>query len=144
MLFTKIREELSSQLTDNLKKINTEISEIKTKQSMMSTMETRKVEEQRQLSESIQKPAEMLEEMKEKWEGIMSEQQTTMRDLINQTVVSAIQKEQANRKVIEDDSSNLGAANSAQTKFFEKKIEQFEAEFRDKEQEIKNLRSEKR
>ena len=47
MLFTKIREELSSQLTDNLKKINTEISEIKTKQSMMSTMETRKVEEQR-------------------------------------------------------------------------------------------------
>ena len=47
MLFTKIREELSSQLTDNLKKINTEISEIKSKQSMMSTMETRKVEEQR-------------------------------------------------------------------------------------------------
>lgn len=110
----------------------------------MSTMETRKVEEQRQLAESIQKPAEMLEEMKEKWEGIMSEQQTTMRDLINQTVVSAIQKEQATRKVLDDDEGNLGAANTAQTKFFEKKIEQFEAEFRDKEQEISNLRSEKR
>ena len=74
MLFTKIREELSAQLSSNLNKINTEISDIKTKQSMMSTMETRKAEEQRQLAESIQKPAEMLDEMKQRWEGIMTEQ----------------------------------------------------------------------
>ena len=73
-LFGKIREELTSQLSNNLQKINSEISEIRSKQSMMSTMESRKQEEQKQLSESIQKPAEMLEEMKLKWETIMSEQ----------------------------------------------------------------------
>ena len=45
MLFTKIRTELSAQLSENLKKINSEISEIRNKQSMMSTMDTRKAEE---------------------------------------------------------------------------------------------------
>ena len=74
MLFTKIREELTCQLSTNLKKINTEITDIRSKQTMMSTMESRKAEEQKQLSESMQKPAEMLEDMKQKWEGIMSEQ----------------------------------------------------------------------
>lgn len=40
----------------------------------MSTMETRKAEEQKQLADSMQKPAEMLDEMKTKWESIMSDQ----------------------------------------------------------------------
>ena len=47
MLFTKIRSELNSQLSENLQKINTEISDIKSKQQMMSTMESRKQEEQK-------------------------------------------------------------------------------------------------
>ena len=47
VLFAKIREELTAQLSENLKKINGEISEIRSKQSMMSTMESRKLEEQR-------------------------------------------------------------------------------------------------
>ena len=61
MLFTKIREELSAQLSENLKKVNNEISEIRSKQTMMSTMDSRKTEEQKQLADSLQKPAEMLE-----------------------------------------------------------------------------------
>ena len=47
MLFTKIRSELNSQLSENLQKINTEISDIKSKQQMMSTIEGRKQEEQK-------------------------------------------------------------------------------------------------
>ena len=70
-LFTKIREELNMQLSENLKKINSEISDIRSKQSMLSTMESRKTEEQRQLAESIERPAQMLDQMKEQWETIM-------------------------------------------------------------------------
>ena len=61
MLFGKIREELNAQLSENLKKINTEITDIRSKQSMMSTMESRKTEESKQLTDSMQRPAEMLE-----------------------------------------------------------------------------------
>ena len=70
-LFTKIREELNMQLSENLKKINSEISDIRSKQSMLSTMESRKTEEQRQLAESIERPAQMLDQMKQQWETIM-------------------------------------------------------------------------
>ena len=73
-LFTKIREELNTQLSENLKKINSEISDIRSKQSMLSTMESRKTEEQRQLAESIERPAQMLDQMKQQWETIMSDQ----------------------------------------------------------------------
>ena len=82
MLFTKIREELNSQLSENLKKINTEITDIKSKQSTLSTMESKKSEEQKQLVESMQRPAEMLDQMKSQWESIMSEQTNTMRELV--------------------------------------------------------------
>ena len=47
MLFGRIREELTSQLSDNLRKINTEISDIRSKQTMLTTMESRKTEEQK-------------------------------------------------------------------------------------------------
>ena len=70
-LFTKIREELNMQLSENLKKINSEISDIRSKQSMLSTMESRKTDEQRQLAESIERPAQMLDQMKQQWETIM-------------------------------------------------------------------------
>jgi len=43
---------------------------------------------------------------------------------------------------VEDEASK--GASAAQTRFFEQKIEQFEAEFRDKEREIDSLRHEKR
>ena len=70
-------------MSENLKKINSEISDIRSKQSMLSTMESRKTEEQRQLAESVQKPAEMLDQMKQQWETIMESQTATMRDLVN-------------------------------------------------------------
>lgn len=108
----------------------------------MSTMESRKVDEQRQLTESIQKPAEMLEEMKQKWETIMSSQQDTMRELVNQTVTSALHKEHSKKLNASPDEEK--GASAAQTKFFEQKIEQFEAEFREKEREIECLKNEKR
>ena len=108
----------------------------------MSTMETRQVEEQRQLAESMNKPAEMLEEMKSKWEGMMSEQQSTMRDLVNQTVLTALQKEQAKLPAASRDDET--GASAQKTRYFEQRIEQFEAEFQDKERELDRLREEKR
>jgi len=53
MLFSKIREELQAQLSENLKKVNNEISEIRSRQTMMSTMDSRKTEEQRQFADSL-------------------------------------------------------------------------------------------
>lgn len=44
------------------------------------------------LTESLQKPAEMLEKMKSQWETIMTEQTETMRELVNQTVTETLQK----------------------------------------------------
>ena len=40
---------------------------------MLSTMDSRKAEEQQKFSESLQKPAEMLEQMKSQWETVMAE-----------------------------------------------------------------------
>ena len=60
---------------------------------MLSTMETRKNEEQKQLVESIHRPAEMLDSMKEQWEKIMADQTQTMRNLVNTTVQSALENE---------------------------------------------------
>ena len=64
-----------------------------------------------------------------------------MRDLINQTVVSALQKEQSKKRLADEDDDKKVGASAAQTRFFEQKIEQFEADFREKEREIDNLRS---
>lgn len=50
---------------------------------MLSTMESRKADESKQLAESLQKPAEVLEQMKLRWETIMSEQSETMKELVN-------------------------------------------------------------
>lgn len=57
---------------------------------MLSTMESRKADESRQLADSLQKPAVVLEEMKLRWETIMSEQSETMKELVNQTVTTAL------------------------------------------------------
>ena len=131
MLFTKIRQELTAQLSDNLKKVNDEINEIRSKQSMLSTMESRKAEEQKAFTESMQKPAEMLEKMKSQWETIMSEQNETMRELVNQTVTETLQKQ---RRAAEADPDNSAAGVSSQTtKYFEERIKNFEAEFQEKE-----------
>jgi len=143
LLFTKIRSELQTQLSENLKKINTEISDIRSKQSLMSTMDSRKTEEQKMLAESIQKPAQMLEEMKSKWETIMRDQQNTMRELVNQTVMSALQKEEERKGQPAATTEEIGAS-AAEKKFFLEKIEQFEAQFEDNQREIESLKSQKR
>lgn len=64
-----------------------------------------------------------------------------MRDLVSQTVLTALQKEQTKR-VAEPDAEK--GASAQKTRYFEQRIEQFEAEFRDKEREMEKLRDEKR
>jgi len=59
-LLTKIKGELVMQMSTNFAKIENEITEIKTRQSAMSTIDTRKDSDQRHLADSIQKPAEQL------------------------------------------------------------------------------------
>ena len=44
-------------MSDSIQRVNAEISEIKTKQSMLSTIDSKKEEEQRNLAESLRKPA---------------------------------------------------------------------------------------
>ena len=81
---------------------------------MLSTMESRKADESKQLAESLQKPAVVLEEMKLRWETIMSEQSETMKELVNQTVTTAL-----NQKAMSQTIEEKGGASAAQTKFFE-------------------------
>ena len=85
----------------------------------------------------MQRPAEMLDQMKSQWETIMASQTETMRDLVNQTVTSALEK-----KKLAPSDDKLGAT-PAQTKFFEEKIAQSEMELQKKTREIEALRSEK-
>ena len=61
-----------------------------------------------------------------------------MRDLVNQTVTSALEKKQ-----LAPADAPLGGASPAQNKFFEEKIAQSETELRQKTKEIEALRSEK-
>ena len=62
-----------------------------------------------------------------------------MRDLVNQTVTTALEKKQ-----LASADAKLGAgASPAQTKFYEEKIAQSETELREKNREIEALRSEK-
>ena len=79
----------------------------------------------------------MLDQMKSQWETIMASQTETMRDLVNQTVTSALEK-----KKLAPSDDKLGAT-PAQTKFFEEKIAQSEMELQKKTREIEALRSEK-
>ena len=108
----------------------------------MSTMESRKIEEQRNLAESFQRPAEMLDEMKQKWETIMSEQTETMRELVNQTVTSTLEREQA--KKMQASAKGAEKASAQEVQLFEQKIEKFENEVKEKEREVEILRREKR
>lgn len=61
---------------------------------MMSTMDSRKEEEQRQLAESLRKPAQMFDELKDQWEQMMASQTESMKDLVNRTVNDALVNKQ--------------------------------------------------
>ena len=61
-----------------------------------------------------------------------------MRDLVNQTVTSALEKKQ-----LAPADAQLGGASVAQNKIFEERIAQSETELRDKTREIESLRTEK-
>ena len=76
----------------NLKLIEKEIADLKQKQTMLSTADTRKDNQQRELAESLQKPADMLDELKGQWEKMMMNQTDTMKDLVNTTVNDALAK----------------------------------------------------
>ena len=69
----------------------------------------------------------MLEQMKQQWETIMSDQQSTLRDMVNSTVTTALQKQ--NAKTLGDEEQKLGAGSAKHTQFYEQRIEQFEKDF---------------
>ena len=68
----------------------------------------------------------------------MSEQTETMRDLVNQTVTSALKKEQMSKQ------GAMGGASDQEIQLYESKIQKFESQFREKDREIDELRKEKR
>lgn len=67
-----------------------------------------------------------------------------MRELVNQTVMSALQKEEARKVQSGSKEDGESGASAAEKKFFLEKIEQFEAQFEENQREIENLRSQKR
>ena len=143
-MYSKIKKEMHQQLSENLAKVNADITDIKTKQTTLSSMDTRKEDEQRLLAESLQKPARMFEELKDQWENMMANQTESMKDLVNQTVNEAL----SNRKNKDSDERRLGAtkeelaANARQVKQFEDRIRQFENEIREKDKNLSVMRTE--
>ena len=72
-LFEKIKGELFGSLTDNFKKIESEITTLKDKQNfhqiknMLENYEQKNEEEKKKIQESLNKPAKSLEDLKSKW-----------------------------------------------------------------------------
>ena len=82
----------------------------------------------------MNKPTEMLEQMKTQWESILSEQQSTMRDLIGQTVQSAIVK---NKGLPGEENSSMA---SQKNQILEAQIRDIENESKQKDEQLKELR----
>ena len=76
----------------------------------------------------------MLEQMKTQWESILSEQQSTMRDLIGQTVQSAIVK---NKGLPGEENSSMA---SQKNQILEAQIKDIENESKQKDEQLKELR----
>ena len=70
--------------------IEKEIADIKTKQQTQSTTDTRNAAQD--LSANLNKPAEMLDQIKGQWEQQLAAQTAQMKDLVNSTVQDALQK----------------------------------------------------
>ena len=119
---------MRQQLTDNLQKVNQEISDIRSKQTMMSTMDSKKEEEQRLLQESLRKPAQMFEELKGQWDSMMASQTETMKDLVNRTVNDALTRQ----KNFDSHEQRLGAtdaqleANQREMREWQQKVQRYE------------------
>lgn len=71
-LYSKVQSEMQRQLTENMQRLNGEISDIKSKQTMLSTMDANKDDERRKLADSLEKPAKMFDELKGQWEQMMA------------------------------------------------------------------------
>lgn len=87
MLF-KVKSELESQLSANLNKIENEVNKIRDKQSSLATTIdiSKKIDQEREIALSLQKPAQMLDELKSHFQRVMDSQSDEMRDLIQKTV----------------------------------------------------------
>ena len=62
----------------------------------MSTMDSRKEDQQRQLAESLAKPAQMFDELKSQWESMMASQTENMKSLVDKTVNEALMRRSQN------------------------------------------------
>ena len=89
----------------------------------------------------------MLDELRGQWEKMVGEQTENLKELVNSSVNDALakRKEQVKyKKELQSDGSGQGssknATNQVATAFYEKKIEDFENKFAEKEREKDELR----
>lgn len=135
--------ELFTSLTQNFSKIEKEIVEIKEKQStkqiqeLLENYEQKNEEEQRKLQESLQKPAQMLEDLKYKWSEMFNQQNSSMKDMIQTSVNDLLHKRKDERKIRKtlprsnDEMNSDGGGGGSGTKqdqryqFYKEKIDEF-------------------
>ena len=85
----------------------------------------------------------MLDDLRGQWEKMIGEQTENLKDLVNSQVTEALakRKEQLKyKKELQSDGSGQGssknASNQVATTFYEKKIEDFENKFAEREREM--------
>lgn len=71
-----------------MNKIENEVNKIRDKQSSLATTIdiSKKIDQEREIALSLQKPAQMLDELKSHFQRVMDSQSDEMRDLIQKTV----------------------------------------------------------
>jgi hypothetical protein len=97
----------------------------------MINMENRKEEEQKALVESLSKPAEMLEDLKGQWQNMMSSQTDKMKEIVQHSLNEAISKRKESLEKRKGKDGSSDGAGSQNSKFYDKKIEYFENEFKE-------------
>ena len=91
-MFQTFRSELQEQLQGNLKQIEVQINDIKHKQETLSNKDQRNERQQKELADSLVKPAEMLDDLRGQWEKMPGEQTENLKDLVNSQVTEALSK----------------------------------------------------
>lgn len=155
-LFEKIRGELVTSLKQNFMKIETEIHSIKDKQNfkeienLIHNQKQQNEEEQKKLQESLQKPAQMLEDLKYKWNEMFYQQSSNMKEMIQSSVNDALFKRKEDRRQKKPSLNNSeggfnsdGGNKDQRIQFYKEKFDQFEEKFKMNEKEKHDIIKEK-
>ena len=111
-LFEKIKTELFGSFNQNFSKIEKDLSEFKEKvnsqkiEEMIESNQRKNQEEQRKIHEDLQRPAQMLDELKSEWNLRFIQQSSIMKDMIQNSVSDALSR----RKEEKDQSKEEGKA----------------------------------